>query len=115
MKYVTVVWNCAFSIRDLYSRCLMYIFLVTFTMPFTRHNAYGLEYGHKIWMQSTNLGAPEGWLDRKVPCPGQKIILPENEVVYFPSTLSIGPEIQLPHNGMILLPSRGKNYIKYIA
>ena len=75
MESVTAVWRCAFPIRDLYSRCLMYIFIVTFTMPFTKHNAYGLEYGHKIWMQSTNLGAPEGWLDRKVPCPGQKIIL----------------------------------------
>ena len=93
----------------------MCIFIVFFTKPFSRHNAYGLEYGHKIWMQSTNLGVPEGWLDRKIPCAGQKIILPENEVVYFPSTLSIGPEIRLPHNGMILLPSRGKNNIKCIA
>ena len=65
-------------------------------------------YNQKTWIQSSSLDKANSWYGGKIPCPGQKIILPENEVVYFPNTLTIGPEIQLPQNGMILFPTRGR-------
>ena len=98
--------------QRLFSRCALYLFVILYIVPYNRYNGNSLDYGHKIWMQSTSLGKPDGWYDRKIPCPGQKIILPENEVVYFPNSLTIGPEIRLPHNGMIILPSSGKYEVK---
>ena len=107
LSYVASYYD-AISQQILVSRryTLLYFFVILYTVPY--HRCSGLGYGHKIWMQSTNLGNADGWYDGKIPCWGQKIKLPEHEVVYLPSTLRIGPLIPLPHNGMILLPSNGK-------
>ena len=83
-------------------------------IPYKQYNVNSLNYGHKVWSQSSSLGREDGWYEGKIPCAGQKVILPENEVVYFPDRLSIGPEIQLPQNGMILFPSSGKYNIRQI-
>ena len=72
-------------------------------------------YNQKTWIQSSSLDKANSWYGGKIPCPGQKIILPENEVVYFPNTLTIGPEIQLPQNGMILFPTRGRFENMYLS
>ena len=92
------------------SLCIL-VFLTI--VPNSRYNVNSLNYGHKVWTQSLSLDKADGWYGGKIPCPGQKIILPENEVVYFPDTLTLGPEIQLPQNGMILFPSSGECKIKY--
>jgi hypothetical protein len=81
-------------------------------IPYKQYNVNSLNYGYKVWSQSSSLGKEDGWYGGKIPCVGQKIILPENEVVYFPDKLRIGPEIQLPQNGMILFPSSGKYNIR---
>ena len=90
--------------------CILVLFTI---VPNCQYYVNSLKYGHKIWTQSLRLDNAARWYGGKIPCPGQKIILPENEVVYFPDTLAIGPEIQLPQNGMILFPSSGEFEIKY--
>ena len=105
---VSLIGYYGIAQQMLLSRCALYLLVILYTLPYNRYNGNSLDYGHKIWMQSTSLGKANGWYGRKIPCPGQKIILPENEVVFFPDTLTVGPEIRLPHNGMILFPSSGK-------
>ena len=73
-----------------------------------------MSYENKVWRQSSSLDNKEGWYGGKLPCNGQKIKLPENEVVYLPDTFTLGTEIQLPQNGMLLFPSSGKYYFKSI-
>ncbi|TRY75323.1 hypothetical protein TCAL_00740 [Tigriopus californicus] len=63
-----------------------------------------LQAEFKIWRQSLDLGNPKLWVDNQLPCPGQRMILPEKRVVFFPASLTIGAEMVLPNNGMVLFP-----------
>lgn len=54
------------------------------------------------------MGKPEQWLDKKLPCPGQRIVLPKEVVTFFPASLEIAPELILPENGMVLLHDRSE-------
>ena len=37
----------------------------------------GVEGALKIWTHSVNLGLAEQWMDEKLPCPGQRVVLPQ--------------------------------------
>ena len=56
----------------------------------------------KTWIQSNRLDDADLWKQNHVPCPGQKVVLPENEAVFVPNKMSLGPEIVLPKNGIVL-------------
>ena len=61
----------------------------------------------RTWQKSVNLGNPEMWTGGKIACPQQKIVLPENEVVFMPHSFHIGSEINFGDNGIIAFPSSG--------
>lgn len=46
----------------------------------------------KSWSHSISLGNPDQWMDSRLPCPGQKVILP-SQVMFLPEKMAIGPEI----------------------
>ena len=66
------------------------------------------EAGTKKWQKSISLGNPEMWKSGRLPCSNQKIILPENEVIFMPHSFSVGSDLVFPQNGMILFPTSGK-------
>ena len=79
----------------LHERCLI-LFLVISANADTR-----------TWHQSVSLGNAEMWTDGKIACPQQKIVLPENEMVFMPHSFHIGSEINFGDNGIIAFPSSG--------
>jgi hypothetical protein len=62
-------------------------------------------HADKAWRQRTRIDDPKMWTDAKLPCAGQRVLLPDNEVLSLPAgDFSLGAQLVLPLNGLLLLP-----------
>ena len=61
----------------------------------------------KTWTKSVNLDNPAMWMNGRLPCKGQTVVLPENQVAYMSHNFKFGSQVILPSNGMILMPKSG--------
>ncbi len=59
----------------------------------------------KTWIKNNRLDDEDLWLQKRLPCAGQRVVLPEEETFFVPNGMKMGPEIILPQNGLLLFPS----------
>lgn len=95
IAYVLIQTRANHQVREMWPKIETTLLLITIG---------SLQAEYKIWRQSLDLGNPKLWLDNQLPCPGQRMVLPEERVVFFPASLTIGIEMVLPTNGMVLFP-----------